>query len=66
MDTNYDNRIDLKGIYSDFSGADQTSGLAPRQTVGAFAMGKDEKIGNKGSGSYKNGTEASDDVISWQ
>ena len=42
MDTNGDNRIDLQGVYSDFSGADPTSGLAPRQTAWAFSMGKDE------------------------
>jgi hypothetical protein len=67
MDSNYDNRIDLKGIYQDFEGADPTSGNAPRQTVGAFAMGKDEQIGGKKTGrSYKQGTEISDDVVSWQ
>jgi prepilin-type N-terminal cleavage/methylation domain-containing protein len=66
MDTNYDNRIDLTGIYSDFAGADPTSGLAPRFTVGAFSMGKDEKIGSKNTGSmYKSGSETSDDVVSW-
>jgi prepilin-type N-terminal cleavage/methylation domain-containing protein len=67
MDTNYDNRIDLTGVYSDFAGADKDSGLAPRQTVGAFSVGKDETVGKKGGGPfYKQGTETSDDVISWQ
>jgi len=66
MDANYDNRIDLTGIYNDFANADPTSGKAPRQTVGAFAMGKDEAVGTKGDHNYKNGTELSDDVISWQ
>jgi prepilin-type N-terminal cleavage/methylation domain-containing protein len=66
MDSNYDNRIDLIGFYRDFSGADATTGAAPRQTVGAFAMGKDEKLGTKGDNNYKKGTEVSDDVVSWQ
>jgi len=67
MDSNYDNRIDLTGVYADFAGADPNSGLAPRQTVGAFSIGKDEEVGKKGSGGfYKQGTETSDDVISWQ
>jgi len=67
MDSNYDDRIDLTGIYEDFAGADPTTGKAPRQTVGAFSMGKDEKIGGKNTGNnYKQGTEVSDDVVSWQ
>jgi len=66
MDTNYDNRIDLVGFYTDFAGAEENGGLAPRQTVGAFSMGKDETLGKRNSRSYKAGTEASDDIISWQ
>jgi len=66
MDTNYDNRIDLVGYYTDFAGAEENGGLAPRQTVGAFSMGKDETLGKRNSRTYKVGTEASDDIISWQ
>lgn len=65
MDTNFDNRIDLTGFYTDFSGAD-TDGKAPRFTVGAFSTGKDEQLGTKGDRIYKNGTLESDDVVSWQ
>lgn len=66
MDTNYDNRIDLVGFYTDFAGAEADGGLAPRQTVGAFSMGKDETLGKRNDRTYKRGTEVSDDVISWQ
>ena len=66
MDTNYDNRIDLAKFYTDFTGATGTTGLAPRQTVGAFSMGKDGTLGTKGNKMYKIGTETSDDVVSWQ
>lgn len=66
MDTNYDNRIDLVGFYTDFAGAEVDGGLAPRQTVGAFSMGKDETLGKRNNRTFKSGTEASDDVISWQ
>ena len=66
MDTNYDNRIDLVGYYTDFAGAETDGGLAPRQTVGAFSMGKDETLGKRNNRSYKSGTEVSDDVVSWQ
>lgn len=67
MDTNYDNRIDLTvSFYTDFAGVTGTTGLAPRQTVGAFSMGKDGKLGTNGNKMYKNGTDNSDDVISWQ
>jgi type II secretory pathway pseudopilin PulG len=66
MDTNYDNRIDLVGFYTDFAGAEAEGGLAPRQTVGAFSMGKDETLGKRNDRTYKRGTEVSDDVVSWQ
>lgn len=65
FDANGDDRIDLKGYYSDYTGVD-VSGLAPRRKVGAFSMGKDEKLGNNGDKVYKNGSELSDDVVSWE
>lgn len=71
LDNNADNRIDLTGFYSDFAGASggqggsAASGNAPDGTVGAFSIGPDKAIGNKGDGKYRNGTEASDDIISW-
>ena len=61
-----DNRIDLVGYYTDFAGAETDGGLAPRQTVGAWSMGKDETLGKRNNRSYKQGTEVSDDVVSWQ
>lgn len=66
MDSNYDNRIDIVGFYTDFAGAEENGGLAPRQTVGAFSMGKDETLGKRNSRSFKAGGENSDDIISWQ
>ncbi len=64
MDTNFDNRIDLGGYYADYSGA-TSDGLAPRDTVGVFSMGKDEQLGTKGDRVFKKGSQKSDDVISW-
>lgn len=65
LDTTGDDRIDMEGIYTDFQGATE-AGKAPRKKVGAFAMGKDEKLGNNGDKSFRSGSEASDDVISWE
>lgn len=61
VDSDYDNIIRLDNFYSDFSTTN-----APRVGVGAFAMGKDQKLGNNGDKIYKNGSNNSDDVISWQ
>lgn len=66
MDTNGDDRIDLTNFYNDFSGIEPTAGRAPRKKVGAFSMGKDNKLGDNGNRSYRNGTEKSDDVLSWE
>jgi prepilin-type N-terminal cleavage/methylation domain-containing protein len=65
LDTNGDERIDLEGIYSDFTGADRVSGKAPRKLNGAFSMGKDETLGNKGDRTYRKNGEKSDDIVSW-
>jgi prepilin-type N-terminal cleavage/methylation domain-containing protein len=65
LDTTGDDRINLDGVYTDFSGVGE-SGKAPRKKVGAFAMGKDEGLGRKGSKAYRDGTETSDDVVSWE
>jgi hypothetical protein len=59
-------RINDEGAKAMKAGADPTSGLAPRFTVGAFAMGKDERLGDKGNNMYKSGSNTSDDVVSWQ
>jgi type II secretory pathway pseudopilin PulG len=65
LDTTGDDRIDLTNFYTDFSG-NGTGGKAPRKRVGAFSVGKDGKLGKNGNNTYKLGTEASDDVISWE
>ena len=61
IDTNGDGRLDLTGIYSDFTGDN-----APRKQVGVFSFGKDGMVGTKGDGLYRSGAEVSDDVISWE
>lgn len=65
LDTTGDDRIDLESVYTDFQGSSE-SGKAPRKKVGAFAMGKDEKLGKEGDKQFRSGSEASDDVISWE
>ncbi len=61
IDSNYDNVIRLDEQYNDF-GANNP----PRVGVGAFSLGKDNKLGTKGDKTYRKGTTNSDDVISWQ
>jgi prepilin-type N-terminal cleavage/methylation domain-containing protein len=61
LDSNYDNVLDVSQVYTDFSDTEK-----PRTAVGAFSLGKDNKIGENGDGRYRNGTKVSDDVISWQ
>lgn len=61
MDTNYDNQITVSEQYSDFSGAQ-----SPRVGAGAFAMGKDGKLGTKSDGIFRKGSTNSDDVVSWR
>lgn len=61
IDTNYDNVIKLDEQYNDFG-----SNNSPRVGVGAFSLGKDNKIGTKGDKTFRKGTTNSDDVISWQ
>ena len=62
IDTNYDNRIDVGQCYTDFSADDDK----PRTAVGAFSMGKDNKLGENGNKVYIKGQTPSDDIISWQ
>jgi prepilin-type N-terminal cleavage/methylation domain-containing protein len=67
LDTNGDERIDMEGIYIDFTGADRVSGKAPRVTSGAFSMGRDEELGRKGDRTYRqNSSRKSDDIVSWE
>jgi prepilin-type N-terminal cleavage/methylation domain-containing protein len=66
LDTTSDERIDLDGYYTDFSGDDPSTGKAPRKRAGAFSMGKDSKLGNNGDRTFKKGSQRSDDVVSWE
>jgi hypothetical protein len=61
IDADYDNQITVAEQYSDFAGDN-----APRVGVGAFSMGRDNKLGTKGDAQYRKGAIVSDDVISWQ
>lgn len=61
IDTDYDNQLRVGEQYSDFAGDN-----APRVGVGAFSMGKDNKLGANGDAQYRKGATTSDDVISWQ
>ena len=60
IDTNSDNIIDVSKYYTDFKDEN-----APHVSVGAFALGKDKMLGKNGDKQYKNGTEVSDDILSW-
>ena len=61
IDGDYDNQLNTIP-YTDFAGA--TKG--PQTGAAVFSFGKDGQIGDKGNKMYKNGSNASDDVISWQ
>jgi prepilin-type N-terminal cleavage/methylation domain-containing protein len=61
IDSNYDNVITVDTQYTDFA-----TNAAPRVGCGAFSLGKDNKLGTNDDHTYKKGTTASDDVISWQ
>ncbi len=62
IDQNIDNLLNNPPLpYTDFASPNE-----PRAGVGAFSLGKDNQLGNKGDKTYKNGTTASDDVASWQ
>jgi hypothetical protein len=61
IDTNGDERLDLTGIYNDFTGE-----AAPRKRVGVFSMGKDGTLGANGDRLYRKGPVKSDDVVSWE
>lgn len=60
LDTNSDNVLGVDKYYSDFADDEK-----PRVSVGAFSMGRDKLLGKGGNGSYKDGAEKSDDIISW-
>jgi len=61
LDSNADNRLDVEQCYTDFGGAEK-----PRDTVGVFSLGKDNKLGDRGDRRLGTGRNSSDDVTSWQ
>lgn len=61
IDADYDNVLAMEKIYSDFGSDNQ-----PRTGTGAFSMGKDKTLGEDGNKNFRNGSNVSDDVISWQ
>jgi prepilin-type N-terminal cleavage/methylation domain-containing protein len=66
IDSNYDTMIDVDQVYQD---ADWQGDGRPHIGVGAFSMGKDNKVGDKKQGldnKYREGQKISDDVVSWQ
>lgn len=66
LDRNGDGRIDLTGVYLDFTGVAPGTGLAPRAAVGAFSLGTDGEVGVKGDHVYRQGpADVADDQISW-
>jgi len=70
MDANYNQVINLTGLYSDFTGKSQDGvDTGMRIGVGVFSLGKDGEIGSPKdgvTGMYRNGDKISDDVLSWQ
>jgi general secretion pathway protein G len=68
IDQNYNNIIDLQKQYNDFidEAKDDTDDKGVRSGVGAFSLGKDQKLGKAGDKQYKQGTQFSDDIVSWQ
>ncbi|HEX3852265.1 MAG TPA: hypothetical protein VHW01_14950, partial [Polyangiaceae bacterium] len=60
MDANHDGKIDVGRFYQDYAGEQ-----APRTGVGAFSLGKDGQLGNKGDHRYRQGRDKSDDIVSW-
>lgn len=59
IDLDYDNQLNTLP-YTDF----KTSTTYPQTGVGAYSIGKDGSLGTNGK--FKDGTTASDDIISWQ
>jgi len=60
--TNGGNLLDVNRVYSDFNDAERPRGIS----AGAFSLGPDQKLGTKGDGRFRDGTNLSDDVLSWR
>ena len=59
VDTNYDNQVEVSTWYSDIPKDE-----SPRSGVAAFALGRDNKLGNDGN--KKSLDKNSDDIVSWK
>jgi prepilin-type N-terminal cleavage/methylation domain-containing protein len=71
MDANYNEVINLIGIYGDFTEASQDTpaDTGARTGVGVFSFGKDGQVGSPNAGvtgKFREGSKLSDDIISWQ
>lgn len=61
LDSSGDQHISVDQYYKDFKPDD-----LPLVEVGAFSLGKDKKLGEKGDGLLKKDGTRSDDAVSWQ
>jgi prepilin-type N-terminal cleavage/methylation domain-containing protein len=70
IDSNYNEVINLTGIYADFTEVSQdTTDTGARTGVGVFSFGKDSQVGSPKdgvTGKFREGSKLSDDIISWQ
>ena len=72
IDANYNDVINISGTYGDFSEQSQEGGdTGVRVGVGVFSLGKDGEIGSPNAsppvtGRYRQGSNISDDILSWQ
>jgi prepilin-type N-terminal cleavage/methylation domain-containing protein len=70
MDANYNDVINVGGIYSDYVMPSQDgSDRGVKMGTGVFSLGKDGEVGSPREGvtnMYRNGSKVSDDIITWQ
>ena len=70
IDANYNDVINISGIYTDFQEPSQDGvDKGARTGVGVFSLGKDGEIGSPKDGvtnMFRSGSKISDDIISWQ
>ncbi|HEV7403006.1 MAG TPA: hypothetical protein VGO11_08775 [Chthoniobacteraceae bacterium] len=63
IDSNLDGSLEVSGFYPDFAGP-----AVPKVEAGGagvFSLGKDRQLGIGKDHKYKDGTEVSDDILSW-
>jgi prepilin-type N-terminal cleavage/methylation domain-containing protein len=70
MDANYNDVINVAGIYSDFVVPSQDgSDRGVKMGIGVFSLGKDGEVGSPRdglTGMHRNGNKVSDDIVTWQ